>query len=151
MYTQHFRSACGNVTVSANDDGITAVAFTGNQAPAARPSPLTQQACEQLTAYFAGQRNTFDMPLAMQGTDFQRQVWQALLTLNYGETASYRDIAERIGNPKAVRAVGLANSKNPIAIVVPCHRVIGASGKLTGYAGGLERKRYLLNLEGVAV
>lgn len=151
MYTQYFRSACGIVSVTANDDGITAVTFTGKQAPAPRPNTLTQQACEQLNAYFAGQRQTFDMPLAMQGSDFQRQVWQALLTLKYGETVSYREIAERIDNPRAVRAVGLANSKNPIAIVVPCHRVIGASGKLTGYAGGLERKRYLLNLEGVAV
>ncbi len=104
-------------------------------------------AVEQLDAYFAGERIDFDMELDLRGTEFQRRVWQALLTIPYGETRSYGEIAEQIGAPGAARAVGLANGHNPIAIVVPCHRVIGASGSLTGYGGGLNRKRALLELE----
>ncbi len=99
------------------------------------------------TNTFRGLRNEFDLPLAATGTDFQNKVWHALTTIPYGETWSYQDLANAIGNPKAVRAVGLANGKNPISIVVPCHRVIGKSGKLTGYAGGVERKQRLLALE----
>jgi methylated-DNA-[protein]-cysteine S-methyltransferase len=104
-------------------------------------------AVEQLDAYFAGELVDFDMELDLRGTEFQRRVWQALLTIPYGETRSYGEIAEQIGAPGAARAVGLANGHNPIAIVVPCHRVIGASGSLTGYGGGLDRKRTLLELE----
>jgi len=104
-------------------------------------------AVEQLGAYFAGELVDFDMELDLRGTEFQRRVWQALLTIPYGETRSYGEIAEQIGAPGAARAVGLANGHNPIAIVVPCHRVIGASGSLTGYGGGLDRKRTLLELE----
>lgn len=151
MYSQSFRSPCGNLTVSASERGITAVVFTGNRQHKNQPDTLTTLACEQLQAYFAGDISTFELPLDMQGTEFQKQVWQQLLNVNYGETASYSEIACRLGNPKAVRAVGMANSKNPIAIVVPCHRIIGSNGSLTGYAGGLERKRYLLNLEGVKI
>jgi len=104
-------------------------------------------AVEQLDAYFAGELVDFDMEIDLRGTEFQRRVWQALLTIPYGETRSYGEIAEQIGAPGAARAVGLANGHNPIAIVVPCHRVIGASGSLTGYGGGLDRKRTLLELE----
>jgi methylated-DNA-[protein]-cysteine S-methyltransferase len=104
-------------------------------------------AVEQLDAYFAGELIDFDMELDLRGTEFQRRVWLALLTIPYGETRSYGEIAEQIGAPGAARAVGLANGHNPIAIVVPCHRVIGASGSLTGYGGGLDRKRTLLELE----
>lgn len=115
-------------------------------------SPETQNdtlklAKQQLSEYMTGERQNFDLPLAPEGTDFQKQVWQALLTLKYGETCSYLDIATQIGNLKAVRAVGAANGKNPLSIVVPCHRVIGKSGKLTGYAGGLSKKAWLLDLE----
>jgi methylated-DNA-[protein]-cysteine S-methyltransferase len=101
----------------------------------------------QLTEYFAGARRTFDMPLVMDGTPFQRRVWRALQDIPYGETISYGELARRIGQPSAVRAVGLANGRNPIPVIVPCHRVIGADGTLTGYGGGLERKRLLLDLE----
>lgn len=101
----------------------------------------------QLRQYFAGERVTFDTPLAMDGTQFERRVWRALQGIPYGETVSYREIARRVGQPSAARAVGLANGRNPIAVVVPCHRVIGANGTLTGYGGGLERKRLLLELE----
>jgi methylated-DNA-[protein]-cysteine S-methyltransferase len=104
-------------------------------------------AVEQLDAYFAGERREFDLELDPVGTDFQRRVWDALLTIPYGETRSYGDIAEQIGSPGASRAVGLANGRNPIGIIVPCHRVIGANGSLTGYGGGLERKQLLLDLE----
>ena len=106
---------------------------------------LTTQ--QQLTEYFAGERQTFDLPLAFYGTDFQMKVWDALLSIPYGETRSYKDIALQIGNVKAVRAVGAANGRNPISIIAPCHRVIGASGKLVGFAGGLDRKEILLAIE----
>jgi methylated-DNA-[protein]-cysteine S-methyltransferase len=101
----------------------------------------------QLNAYFAGELVDFDVELDLRGTEFQQRVWKALLTIPYGETRSYGEIAEQIGAPGAARAVGLANGHNPIAIIVPCHRVIGASGRLTGYGGGLERKQTLLELE----
>lgn len=105
------------------------------------------QTIRQLDAYFAGQLTEFDVPLAPEGTEFQQKVWQELRRIPYGATLSYGDLARRIGNPNASRAVGLANGRNPISIIVPCHRVIGASGKLTGYGGGLSRKEILLTLE----
>jgi methylated-DNA-[protein]-cysteine S-methyltransferase len=105
------------------------------------------EARAQLSAYFAGERTTFDLPLAPVGTPFQQRVWGELRRIPYAETVSYGELANRLGSPGASRAVGLANGRNPIAIVVPCHRVIGADGTLTGYAGGLERKRALLDLE----
>lgn len=110
-------------------------------------NPLLQNAARQLQEYFAGHRDRFDLELDFVGTDFQKKVWAALLTIPFGETRTYRQIAEQIGNPAAVRAVGAANGRNPISIVAPCHRVIGASGKLTGFAGGLEAKERLLVLE----
>lgn len=112
-----------------------------------RANAHIREALVQLEQYFAGKRHRFELTLAPKGTDFQRQVWQALLDLDYGQSCSYADIAEQIGRPKAVRAVGAANGANPIAIIVPCHRVIGKNGKLTGYAYGLEIKQQLLMLE----
>jgi methylated-DNA-[protein]-cysteine S-methyltransferase len=112
--------------------------------PAAEPFAT---AADQLARYFAGQLTEFELPLAPAGTRFQRAVWDALRQIPYGETWSYGQLASKIGNPAAVRAVGLANGRNPIALVVPCHRVIGADGSLTGYGGGLDRKRFLLDLE----
>ena len=109
---------------------------------------ITQQTSRQLREYLAKERTEFDLPIAFNGTDFQIQTWQALLTIPYGETRSYSQQAELIGRPKAVRAVGATNGLNPIGIIVPCHRVIGKSGKLTGYAGGLNVKEFLLRLEG---
>ena len=111
-------------------------------------TPVIKEAFRQLSEYFSGNRKTFNLPLLLKGTDFQKQVWQALLKIPFGETRSYKQIAEAIGNPKAVRAVGMANNKNPLLIVVPCHRVIGANGKLVGYAVGIDKKEYLLRLEG---
>ena len=108
---------------------------------------LQQAVCRQLDEYFSGARQQFNLPLAPLGTVFQQQVWQALLTIPHGQHCSYKDIALSIDNPKAMRAVGLANSRNPIALLIPCHRVIGASGKLVGYAGGIARKAWLLDHE----
>ncbi|MGO1054620.1 methylated-DNA--[protein]-cysteine S-methyltransferase [Crossiella sp. CA198] len=102
---------------------------------------------DQLTRYFAGELRHFDLPMSLQGTDFQRSVWELLLEIPYGETATYGELAQRLGNPSAARAVGLANGKNPISIIVPCHRVIGSTGNLTGYGGGLAKKRQLLDFE----
>lgn len=109
--------------------------------------PILQETQKQLEAYFAGTRQVFDLPLQFYGTAFQKQVWQALLSIPYGETRSYQQIAVQIGNIQAVRAVGAANRKNPISIIAPCHRVIGKNGKLIGFAGGLDKKQYLLNIE----
>ena len=107
--------------------------------------PVLTEAKKQLTEYFAGERQAFDLPVtATEGTPFQRRVWDELSRIGYGETISYGELAKRIGDPKAVRAVGLANGRNPISIIVPCHRVIGANGKLTGYGGGLDRKATLI-------
>ncbi len=108
---------------------------------------LSDAAHAQVSEYFSGKRKHFDVPYKLTGTDFQKKVWQALCDIPYGETRSYKDIAVAVGNAKACRAVGLANNKNPISIIVPCHRVIGASGKLVGYAGGLEMKEFLLTME----
>lgn len=114
----------------------------------ANNSPVLLETARQLEEYFAGTRNRFELDLDFVGTEFQRQVWQALLTIPFGETRSYSQIAQQIGNPRAVRAVGAANGRNPLSIIAPCHRVIGASGGLTGFAGGLEAKQFLLALEG---
>ncbi|ENC6729817.1 cysteine methyltransferase [Vibrio navarrensis] len=146
-------SPLGEMTLQANDEGILGIWFTTQTT---RPDDLGQEdanhpvlglALTQLNEYFLGKRTQFDLPIAAKGTAFQMQVWQALTTIPYGETWSYQELANAIGNPKAVRAVGLANGKNPVSIVVPCHRVIGKNGKLTGYAGGIERKRWLLERE----
>ncbi|MCM1251055.1 MAG: methylated-DNA--[protein]-cysteine S-methyltransferase, partial [Alistipes sp.] len=111
------------------------------------PTPLLRRAVQELQEYFDGVRRSFDLPLAPAGTPFQQQVWSALLEIPYGETRTYGEIAARIGRPKACRAVGMANNRNPIAIFVPCHRVVGASGALVGYAAGLSVKEFLLRLE----
>jgi methylated-DNA-[protein]-cysteine S-methyltransferase len=110
-------------------------------------TPLIKKAAEQLAEYFAGKRKEFDLPLVLHGTDFQVSVWKALQSIPAGETRSYGDMAALIGKPKACRAVGMANNRNPIPVIVPCHRVIGRDGSLTGYGGGLPVKRYLLELE----
>jgi len=109
--------------------------------------PIFEETRKQLRQYFAGELRQFDIPLLMKGSEFQRKVWEALTHIEFGTTESYGQLARRIGNPAASRAVGLANGKNPISIIVPCHRVIGANGTLTGYGGGIENKRYLLELE----
>ncbi|WP_445769464.1 methylated-DNA--[protein]-cysteine S-methyltransferase [Rheinheimera sp.] len=146
MFSQYINSPLGPVKISATSGGICQVLFTDTVATAA-PSALTALAADQLQAYFAGTLQQFSLPLAASGTVFQQQVWQALCTVPFGTTCSYADIANQIDNKKAVRAVGAANGRNPIAIIVPCHRVIGANGTLTGYAGGLDKKAWLLKHE----
>ena len=148
-------SPIGDLRLVENAGALTAIEFTPFRDGTGRPigdrddgHPVLVEAMGQLTAYFARDRKEFDLPLAPAGTDFQRMVWDALLGIGYGDTASYGEIAHRIGKSNAAsRAVGVANSQNPIPIVIPCHRVIGADGTLTGYAGGLERKQTLLELE----
>jgi methylated-DNA-[protein]-cysteine S-methyltransferase len=143
-------SPIGELLLAADGKGVTGI-YMQNQKHAAgrtrdwkRDDAALAEPCKQLQAYFAGALRDFDLPLAAQGTPFQQGVWRALCAIPYGETISYGELARRIGQPTAVRAVGLANGRNPIAIVVPCHRVIGANGSLTGYGGGLARKRWLL-------
>ena len=149
-------SPIGDLRIVERDGSIFAIEFSPFQPPAdGRPlgaraddQPVLAEVVRQLTAYFARDLTDFDLPLAPIGTDFQRRVWDQLEKIAYGETASYGEIAGRLGMTNAAsRAVGLANGRNPIPIVVPCHRVIGANGTLTGYAGGLERKQQLLELE----
>lgn len=139
-------SPLGALVLFADDEGLTAIDFPGGGPPLvpAGDTPILREAAEQLTAWFGGERTRFDLPLRAAGTPFQRQVWEALCAIPYGQTCSYGDIAKQIGSPAAVRAVGTANGRNPLPIVVPCHRVIGANGTLTGYAGGLSIKRWLL-------
>ena len=156
-YTHRIDSPVGPLTLFADGDDLTGLYMGAHQGAAALADGATaaparfDAVVEQLEEYFAGRLRTFTVTTAGAGTPFQQRVWAALCEIPYGTTASYRDIAERIGAPKAVRAVGLANGRNPISIVVPCHRVIGATGSLTGYGGGLERKRILLDLEAAAV
>ena len=148
-------SPVGLLTLVASEQGLAAVLWENDDPKRVRLSPLHEdsrhpvllEAERQLTDYFAGRREKFELELDFTGTEFQRQVWQALLTIPFGETRSYAQIAEQIGNPGAVRAVGAANGKNPISIIAPCHRVIGSNGKLTGFAGGMEAKAFLLKLE----
>jgi methylated-DNA-[protein]-cysteine S-methyltransferase len=139
----------GTLWLAANGAGLSAVAFHG-PAGARSNDPLLTEAEAQLRAYFAGELTRFELPLSPEGTHFQRRVWNAVAQVPYGGTTTYSALAAAIGRPSACRAVGAANGRNPLAIVVPCHRVIGASGALTGYGGGLERKRALLDLEAAA-
>ena len=140
----------GPVGIIENGTAITHIFWGHMDQPQQLPwknTPLLQQAASQLDEYFRGIRRIFDLPLAPQGTPFEEAVWQALLTIPYGETKRYADIARQTGRPSAFRPVGRANGRNPISIIIPCHRVIGANKKLTGYAGGLSIKQYLLELE----
>ncbi|KIU30057.1 cysteine methyltransferase [Sphingomonas melonis] len=148
-------SPVGVLTLVASDAGLVAVLWPDDD-PRRVPlstlvqdedHPILRAATAQLTAYFAGGRRVFDVPLDMRGTDFQKAVWAALLTIPYGETRSYGAIALALGRPDASRAVGAANGRNPISIIVPCHRVVGSTGKLTGFAGGMTAKAQLLALE----
>jgi methylated-DNA-[protein]-cysteine S-methyltransferase len=135
--------------ITEENNAITGVYF-GAEIPAGfikAETPLIKKAAAQIEEYLDGKRKKFSLPLAMHGTEFQMDVWKALQTIPYGETRSYKQIAELVNRPKAVRAVGMANHRNPISIIVPCHRVIGHNGNLTGYGGGLPIKKYLLELE----
>jgi methylated-DNA-[protein]-cysteine S-methyltransferase len=140
----------GNLVLAGDDAGLRHILFAGDEIPPGwtRDHAFLAAARRQIAEYFAGARQVFDLPLAPAGTAFQQRVWRALLEIPYGRTESYGALAQRIGQPRAARAVGLANNRNPLPIVIPCHRVIGASGALTGYGGGLHVKERLLALEG---
>lgn len=140
------QSPIGLLTIEETDGAITALRF-GGETVSPPPTPLLQRAAQQLTEYFDARRRRFDLPLRPQGTAFQQAAWSALCDIPYGQTRTYAQQAAAIGNPKACRAVGMANHCNPLPLFIPCHRVIGAGGKLTGYAGGLAVKRFLLELE----
>jgi methylated-DNA-[protein]-cysteine S-methyltransferase len=155
-YSTTVASPVGTLTLVASDAGLSAILWENDDPERVRLGPLIDApnhpvlvaAKSQLTDYFAGTRRTFDLPFDVEGTDFQKSVWAALLAIPFGETRSYGEIARSLGRPGASRAVGAANGRNPLSIVAPCHRVIGSNGTLTGFAGGLEAKRYLLRLEG---
>ncbi len=148
MFTEYLTTEIGLVEICANDTGVSSIYFVANKRHDTRINDITQKCKQQLIEYFTADRKSFELPLSPEkGTDFQKQVWNALTTIPFGQVTSYANIAHQINNPKAVRAVGAANGKNPISIIVPCHRVIGANGSLTGYAGGLERKQWLLQHE----
>lgn len=152
-YSMQLETPIGPLTITATKKAVTAIRF-GTQVPegstpctGAEATPLLRKAAEEIGDYFAGSRRKFTLPLAPEGTPFQQKVWEALRTIPYGETRTYKQIAIQIGHNQSFRAVGMASNRNPIAIVVPCHRVIGYDGKLTGYAGGLDIKGRLLELE----
>lgn len=152
-----YSSPVGPLQLVASDAGLVAILWPDEREgrvklgadPTTNPDhPILRKTADQLTEYFAGTRTTFDLPLDLRGTEFQVATWQSLATIPYGETATYSEQAARIGRPTAVRAIGAANGRNPVSIVLPCHRVVGADGSLTGFAGGLEAKHFLLDLEG---
>lgn len=152
---RHVDSPVGPLLIAASDDALVAIEFEDSWHPVKRnadweagDNAMLRETRRQLGEYFAGTRRSFQLPLAPHGTPFQQSVWSTLATIPYGQTWSYRDVAHRIGKPEAVRAVGAANGRNPIPIVLPCHRVIGADGSLTGFGGGLPTKAFLLRLEG---
>ena len=148
-FTTTIDSPVGPLVLTSDGTSLTGVLFDAEVDPtwSTQPCAVLDRAAAQLGEYFAGERTEFDLPLEPAGTPFQRSTWLALREIPYAETINYGQLALRVGNPKASRAVGLANGRNPISIVVPCHRVIGADGSLTGYGGGLDRKRLLLDLE----
>ena len=151
MFTDTMNTPAGILLIQASTQGVTQVDFIETDQAELHPNELTTRCKQQLQEYFAGKRQLFDLPLDQQGTTFQKSVWNELTKTPFGQAVSYRDIADMVNNRKAVRAVGAANGKNPIAIIVPCHRVIGADRTLTGYAGGLQRKAWLLEHEGIAL
>ena len=145
-YSYCFESPIGSLYIAESEGAITDIGFHPILAEN-RQTPLLLLAEEMLREYFDGKRRDFDIPISLEGTEFQMKAWGALRNIPYGQTRTYKEQAEAVGNAKASRAVGAANGKNPVSIIIPCHRVIGTAGKLVGYGGGLERKKYLLDLE----
>ena len=145
-----FHSPIGRLLLVANVSGITEITYLeeGNTESDKSEHPVLEEAKKQLTEYFKGRRKTFDLPINPSGTPFQESVWKELQYIPYGTTTTYSEVSRKLNNPKAVRAVGKANGLNPISIIIPCHRVIGANQALTGYAGGIDKKRWLLKHEG---
>jgi methylated-DNA-[protein]-cysteine S-methyltransferase len=150
MFTDTMNTPVGTLVIQASAQGVTHVDFIETGQTKVHRNELTTRCKRQLQEYFEGKRKSFDLPLDQQGTTFQKSIWNKLIKIPFGQAVSYRDIADMVNNRNAVRAVGAANGKNPIAIIVPCHRVIGADRTLTGYAGGLQRKAWLLKHEGIA-
>lgn len=146
MYQYSYDTVIGKIYIAEKDNCICNVSF-GTLNYKEKETPLIKKTYSQLKEYFAGNRKIFDIPISANGTEFQIKVWEELQKIPYGKIRTYKEIAENIGNKNASRAVGMANNKNPIAIIIPCHRVIGSNGDLTGYAGGIKLKQYLLNLE----
>ena len=152
MKTAYLDSPIGTIEIKGDASGIASVIFLEEEIPSEHnstdsvPEPL-QQTIQQLTEYFEGSRQTFDIPLNPSGTEFQKKVWNQLQAISFGKTTSYQKMANALGDPKVIRAAASANGKNPISIIIPCHRVIGSDGSLTGYAGGLHRKKWLLQHE----
>ena len=149
IYGEIYESPVGALTILAGENGIQAIKFGEDEKvkSTGKASEMTRRAVKELEEYFQGKRKEFTVPCVPEGTDFQKRVWEALTRIPYGVTRTYKEIAVEIGNSRASRAVGMANNKNPVPIIIPCHRVIGSDGKLTGYAGGLGVKEFLLNLE----
>jgi methylated-DNA-[protein]-cysteine S-methyltransferase len=154
-YYEYLKSPVGTLKLVASDRGLTAILWENDNPQRVKLGPLFEtkehpmlrETAKQLNEYFAGRRRIFSLPFDRRGTPFQNAVWEALSTIPFGETRSYAQIARQVGSPQAVRAVGAANGRNPISIIVPCHRVVGSNGKLTGFAGGLETKARLLEME----
>lgn len=142
-----YNSIIGDIFISADENFLLSVQFVNHNFIENKENKIIRQTIKQLDEYFRGKRKKFELPLNPKGTEFQKKVWLQLMNIPYGKTSTYKDIATLIGNTNASRAVGNANNKNPIAIIIPCHRVIGSNNKLTGYAGGLDKKEKLLNLE----
>ena len=147
MKSYVYCSPVGNLRISSDKDFITQVSFTDEEPVEDNDCELIQTCAAELEKYFAKKLKQFSVPIKLVGTEFRKKCWEALLTIPYGETISYKELAVKIGNPKACRAVGGANHHNPIVVIVPCHRVIGSGGSLTGFGGGLEKKKFLLELE----
>ncbi|MDT8862368.1 methylated-DNA--[protein]-cysteine S-methyltransferase [Alkalihalobacillus sp. MEB130] len=163
-YVDEMNSPLGTLTIVATEKGVCHIHFgemtkcmaslkawlkkQGRKGEVVRCKETLKPICEQLEDYFTGKRNHFDVPLDLCGTEFQKKVWNTLKEIEYGQTKSYKEIAQEIGAPKAVRAIGGANNQNPIPIIIPCHRVIGSNGNMVGYGGGLDKKELLLSLEG---
>ena len=147
QYQASFESPVGFLILKSDEQAITSVSFSETDIQEQNSCAILETCKEQLADYFSGKSEAFDLPLSPEGTEFQQKVWVELLKIPYGETITYMELAVRLGDSKAIRAVGTANGRNPIAIIIPCHRVIGAGNKLTGYAGGIWRKKILLELE----
>jgi methylated-DNA-[protein]-cysteine S-methyltransferase len=142
-----YESPIGTIEITATENGISSLYFREKALETGSPSRMLKKCIKQLDEYFKGKLREFDLELDLQGTPFQLRVWNELLKIPFGETVSYRELSRRIGNVSSIRAVGNANGKNPVSIIVPCHRVIGSDGKLVGYGGGLPRKKWLLDFE----
>ncbi|MEL6558512.1 MAG: methylated-DNA--[protein]-cysteine S-methyltransferase [Bacteroidota bacterium] len=148
MYTYNYDSPVGQLSLTSDGDSLTGLSFASKADQEIAELPVFEETIRQLEEYFAGKRKTFDLPLNNIGTDFQQKVWDELMNIPFGTSVTYKDLSIKLGDLKAIRAVGTANGKNNIAIIVPCHRVIGSDGSLTGYAWGVDKKKWLLRHEG---